>query len=159
MKIKACGLKFILLVVLTGCNFNSNIDEYTELTLRYNSDNTELLDYYKDEINELKEIGKQNDFNIYSVQSDINDDGNMDYIATFESVIHNGTLGMPIDVLINDGNNVYKNIGGNVIVKVSNNTEITLFNQRSGVFKKICIHGDDGDTVLYYKKGHYILSE
>lgn len=150
-------LMFFLLILITGCSSGSNTSNDIELQLKYTPDNPELLEYYKEDIHEVREVTTAGSFSIYSVQCDVNDDGNMDYLAMFESPLNTGSGGTALDILVNDGNNVYSNVGGKIVIRINDDTKVYLMNSKDDGFKKIHIIDSEKKIALHYENGYYNL--
>lgn len=95
----------LFIIVVKSNNENVNILEH----MKNGMENSTILDYYREDINDVMTITSNKDITIWYYKTDLNDDGMDDLIVIVSSPLHSGTQGDMLDILFNNGNSYSEN--------------------------------------------------
>ena len=153
--------KFCLIVIVclifTSCASNSgSVDKNILTNMQDGLENSDILNYYKQDIDDVNNIAISKSINIWCYDIDLNDDELVDMIVIFRSSLQSSSQGDKFDVLIRNSNGTFMNASPFSVIQLytqgnipEEDTSVTILKARSNGFYDIEIR-NPGD-IKYFK--------
>lgn len=122
-------------------------------------ENADLLEYYKDDIQAVKDMGSKSGIKIRYYETDLNDDGLQDMIVYIRSAYHSGTLGDRFEILMNH-EHTYESVSHITVRLFTVDMEVFgcvyLLEEKINDYYDLEVVGDDNiHFFLRYDRGEY----
>ena len=153
---KFCFVVIVCLILTSYASNNGSVDKNILSKMQDGLENSDILIYYKQDIDDVNNMEKSKSINIWCYDIDLNNDELVDKIVIFRSPLHSGSQGDKFDILIRNSNGTYMNASPFSVIQLytqgnipEEDTSVTILKARSNGFYDIEIR-KPGD-IKYFK--------